>query len=520
MFTTIMSVIPFTMPSISLYFGFMEKKYCPSVYLIAPVLVCFGLACWRHLSKPLNGLPGPYAWPIVGQFPILLMFLKNHQTHLYLAAMRKKYGPIWILPSLGIDSVVVCDAKAVQSIFQNSTDIIRPDSGFRAAKSLFQYALFILPGGPLWKKHRKLLQSSFSLPHLRLAVHASKETAAVISTVINNFIQADSSKSCIIDIHCYMISLSLDIIGKVAFKYEFNAVKQTVSGNNEKGYKLFEKLLVLLQKRVLLPKIFWSYANIADNSPALRETADYMRLTVKKVIDERDASCESELSKDPLHMDVLERLLNSRTGDLVLSEEEIISEIIGFIIAGYDTTASTMTFIIFQLCIHPEIQTKLVTDICEIYSKLDKDIDMENIMHFEYLDWVIKEAQRLDSVLQNVMRVSTNDIQLMGYEFKAGTQFMLRIADIHRDERYWKDPLRFNPDRWAEPCVPGTFLPFGDGAFKCIGQKMAMVEIKVVMIHLLREFQFELVPNQKLERFTSITHGFKKGLMVKISKRK
>ncbi|EGF81695.1 hypothetical protein BATDEDRAFT_87209 [Batrachochytrium dendrobatidis JAM81] len=361
--------------------------------------------------------------------------------------MRKKYGPIWILPSLGIDSVVVCDAKAVQSIFQNSTDIIRPDSGFRAAKSLFH--------------------------------------------------------------------------GKVAFKYEFNAVKQTVSGNNEKvRYAIKMYTILLLQKRVLLPKIFWSYANIADNSPALRETADYMRLTVKKVIDERDASCESELSKDPLHMDVLERLLNSRTGDLVLSEEEIISEIIGFIIAGYDTTASTMTFIIFQLCIHPEIQTKLVTDICEIYSKLDKDIDMENIMHFEYLDWVIKEAQRLDSVLQNVMRVSTNDIQLMGYEFKAGTQFMLRIADIHRDERYWKDPLRFNPDRWAEPCVPGTFLPFGDGAFKCIGQKMAMVEIKVVMIHLLREFQFELVPNQKLERFTSITHGFKKGLMVKISKRK
>lgn len=85
--------------------------------------------------------------------------------------------------------------------------------------------------------------------------------------------------------------------------------------------------------------------------------------------------------------------------------------------------------------------------------------------------------------------------------------------------RYHPDPLVFNPDRFNSDIIPGTFLPFGDGGHMCIGYKMATIESKIILIKLVQQYQFDLVPGQSLREYYAITNRLKDGLLVNISKR-
>ncbi|KAL5034945.1 hypothetical protein BDV3_004439 [Batrachochytrium dendrobatidis] len=500
-----------------------RSRYSLVCAVAIPAIGILILKRWLQPSLLPKGLPTPPYLPLVGQFFTILPYANRRQTHEFFEKMRKTVGHIWLMKNMSTDIAVVSDPESVMRLLQNSTEITRGEKLQLSAQTMFEHSLFVLPGGPVWKKHRKLLQPAFGPLHLRFAAHASEEAIVQLSMLIEDEIRAADSECYTIDIYQYMTAISMDIMGQVTLKHDFKAVRSVYDQEDSKTPGVFDKLVTFLQRRLFIPPFLWGLVGLHNSSPEIRSTVGSVVNMVKAMIkDYKDAhkNDQSNDIKDKKHMDVLERLLHSNSEAQLFSEQEIIDELIGFIIAGHETTANTMTFIVFALCQNPKVQEKLAAEIHDIYNSLDEELNVDNILRFTYLDWVIKEAQRCYSVVQQVSRVSTQDIQLLGYTFKKGTRFLLRLADVHQDDRYWKDPKQFNPDRWAEPCTPGTFLPFGDGQFNCIGQKMALIEIRVIMIHLIRQFAFDLVPNQKLERFSTVTHGFKNGLKVKMTKRK
>lgn len=112
----------------------------------------------------------------------------------------------------------------------------------------------------------------------------------------------------------------------------------------------------------------------------------------------------------------------------------------------------------------------------------------------------------------------------MGYHIPKDTSVQVNVRYIHRDNKYWKkkDADAFRPERWLNdelttdvPC----FLPFGDGPMNCIGQKIALTEIKTVLAVLVRKWRFELVEGQELEPVQTITTGLKDGLFVRVEAR-
>ena len=109
----------------------------------------------------------------------------------------------------------------------------------------------------------------------------------------------------------------------------------------------------------------------------------------------------------------------------------------------------------------------------------------------------------------------------MGLKFPKGTVFVPFIGATHLDPIYHPNPLEFNPDRFGGDgvVIPGTFLPFGDGPMNCIGQKMAMVEMKAVMINLLARFRVGLAEHQNIKFRHSITYGLKDGVYMDLFKR-
>ncbi len=160
----------------------------------------------------------------------------------------------------------------------------------------------------------------------------------------------------------------------------------------------------------------------------------------------------------------------------------------------------------------------------KLYNEIkDVDVDIENPLEVlskcKYLDNILKEVQRSHSIVGSVSRKATEEVTMLGRTFPKNTRFAVYIRGIHLSPRYYDEPDLFNPDRWDSPQSQNAFLPFGDGPHNCIGRKLAELEFKLILMQLVRNYKFELVPGHPIEFFTTVTHGLKDGLRVYVSKR-
>ncbi|KAJ3271947.1 hypothetical protein HDV01_006081 [Terramyces sp. JEL0728] len=173
-----------------------------------------------------------------------------------------------------------------------------------------------------------------------------------------------------------------------------------------------------------------------------------------------------------------------------------------------------------ELSQNPTVRNKLYNEV--------KDVDFESenlaetISKLKYLDCCFKEALRLHSAAPNVLRTAIADTTIKGYEIKKGQQIILNFRGIHLSEKNYSNALEFNPDRWNQPAAQaqGAYMPFGDGPHMCIGQKLAIIEAKIIVLRLIQKFDFDIVPNHPLDAVSSITYGLKHGLLVNVKGRK
>lgn len=114
------------------------------------------------------------------------------------------------------------------------------------------------------------------------------------------------------------------------------------------------------------------------------------------------------------------------------------------------------------------------------------------------------------------MRLSNCEVEMNGRTFPKNTSFLTALHCLHLSPEYFPEPEKFKPDRWIDNT--SLYLPFGDGPHNCPGQKMALIEMKVVLVHLLAKFRLSMKP-QELVFVQSITRGLKNGLWIDFESR-
>ncbi|KAG9509369.1 Cytochrome protein, partial [Fragariocoptes setiger] len=170
--------------------------------------------------------------------------------------------------------------------------------------------------------------------------------------------------------------------------------------------------------------------------------------------------------------------------------KELNANIIAVLVAGFETTAATSTYITWLLARHDDVQRRLRDDI------------RRHGVHSQYLDQVIKETMRLYPALPNfVVRTPDRDVNINGVELERGCSVYLSLASLHYDEHHWPEPYKFDPERFApgkthHPCA---YAPFGLGHRMCAGYQLAMREMKTITCELLSNFHLELVAPQQME---------------------
>uniref|UniRef100_A0A667Y076 Thromboxane-A synthase n=1 Tax=Myripristis murdjan TaxID=586833 RepID=A0A667Y076_9TELE len=207
-----------------------------------------------------------------------------------------------------------------------------------------------------------------------------------------------------------------------------------------------------------------------------------------------------------------------------ITDDEIVGQALVFLLAGYETTSSTLAFTCYLLALHPECQRKVQDEVDQFYCRHESP-DYFSVQELKYLDMVISEALRLYSPGFRFARTIDKECVVNGQLLPKGAYLEIAASYLHRDPEYWPEPEKFIPERFTpeakanrHPCV---YLPFGAGPRNCVGMRLAQLEMKMALVQLFRRFNVVTCSETKvpLELTSAALLGPKNGVIVKIARR-
>ncbi|MDB4975966.1 MAG: aufA [Myxococcaceae bacterium] len=174
---------------------------------------------------------------------------------------------------------------------------------------------------------------------------------------------------------------------------------------------------------------------------------------------------------------------------------------LAIMLAAYDTTAFGVTSMAYLLAKHPEWQERLRQEALGVRIG---SLEWADLQKLEQLDWAWKETLRLMPVTTYLPRRALREVEVLGHRLAPGTFVGALIGPTGRDARYWREPLKFDPERFSparaeDKSQPGVYMPFGGGAHACIGMQLAGIEAKLLFHALLTSCRFELEKDYQAE---------------------
>ncbi|WP_224450609.1 cytochrome P450 [Haloprofundus salilacus] len=350
--------------------------------------------------------------------------------------------------------------------------------------------------GEEWRRNRRLVQPSFHPD--RIQVYAGMMTD-LTATMLEAWDDGET-----FSIHDEMMELTLRIVTKALFGVDIDEYVDEI----ESAINAFLPATSSLPN-VLLP---------ADVPLPSRRRMAKARETLDRVVD----GIVRQKKRSPGEHDVISMLLEARDEQgNPLGENQIRDEAITLLTAGHETTAVSLTYTVFVLAQHPKVEAKLVDELDRV---LDGDRPtMADVPNLTYTERIVKESMRLYPPVPRIVRESVQPDVIGGYRVPTGSQIMMNQWVVHRDSRWYDDPLAFEPERWTgefERSLPRlAYFPFAAGPRRCIGDRFAMLEARLILAMLYQQYHFELVSDRSIEVVPTVTSRPKEVIVVTIHER-
>ncbi|KAJ3161099.1 hypothetical protein HDU86_007720 [Geranomyces michiganensis] len=495
------------------------------------------LSSWKGmLGRPLTNAPGFKGLPIVGNAFTLADYVATHSVIKLWVRITEQFGPVASFPALFLQFVIVADHRLARWILA-TPDVFGTNFAFRNAFAPFANGLLVLPATTdTWKVHRKLVAPVFSVKHLRLAldvVHARTDDLIAFWRARHAHDTPELRRPA--NVHAHLTAATFDMIGGIAFSVNPGALRAFVdepydddarraSSKSSRLEYAMNLAIDGLVRRAPVPTYLWKLIFGVAGERRWRGHIAYVRSKIKNIIMQRTAA---DVPRDGVAADVadvLDRLLaeNKKDGGKKLSDEEVIDEVLMFFLAGHETTANSLVWTMLKLTEYPAVAAKLRAELDGILGPGDRHATYDDLQSMPYLSQVIKEVLRVHPVAASIARQTLADTHIHNYFVGKGTIVNLNVTAIHLSrEIYGADAHVFRPERWDDGWTPepGGYVPFGHGPKACIGEKLAMMELKAILSRIVRAFDFEIVLDQNLTPVHAITVGLKHGLLLKLKER-
>ncbi|NER09510.1 Cytochrome P450 [Muriicola jejuensis] len=208
-----------------------------------------------------------------------------------------------------------------------------------------------------------------------------------------------------------------------------------------------------------------------------------------------NALIEERVTQQREEDDLLDMLLRATYEDGThMERRQLIDEVLILFTAGHETTANALSFTLFLLATHPEIQEKVYQEVME--SKRENENTLEGIARFQYTQQCIEEAMRLYPPVYVIDRMATEAVELSGHRFPEGALLLMSVYELHRYRSFWKNPELFMPERFSRERkkeMGAYYYPFGAGPRMCIGNNFAMYEMIMTVAEIIGNYRLSSV---------------------------
>lgn len=401
--------------------------------------------------SPIAALPGPRGDLLVGSLreyrrDKVALFLRTARDHGELAALR-----------IGRQRVVLVSSPTlVASLLVRRADSFQPGTSYRELRRLIGAGL-VTTAGTVWQQHRAALQPLFRPSALGEVERVARQATGRMIDRLRR------TAAAVVELGGAMRELAMDIISTILFG----------ASPGEDAPAFFRAFDVahdhVMRRLEAVMPVRWPIAE-----GRFRRAKRHLDASVERLIRHVRAAPGTAL---------LSQMLEARTpeGRPVFTEDELRDECLTLLLAGFDTTATSLLWTLYLLARHDEVRSRIERGDAELASH------------------AVREALRLYPPIWAFSREAARDEEVGGYVVPAGTKIAIAPYCLHRDPRWWPDPEAFRPERFDRASTPpphGAYLPFGAGPRQCLGRAFAVIVLEQVVLCILTHCRLALVEPQ------------------------
>ncbi len=454
--------------------------------------------------KPMSKLDGPLALPLIGN----MHQIRLDRLHRQLEDWADRYGVLYRV-YFGPYGVAVCsEAETIQRVLNQRPEKFQRSRGLHsAAREMGLNGVFAVEGED-WRLQRRIIVSA--LNRARLApFYANIHTLA---GRLKTRWEGAAGRRETVDLCRDLMRFTVDVVAWLAFGTDFN----TLETDGPIIQQNLDKVFPILHRRASAPFHYWRYVKLPSDH-ALDRALEQLRIQAGALIQE----ARQRLVDNPARRDAPENFLEALivAGDQEyeagagISDEEIFANVGTLLLAGEDTTANSMAWMIDDFIQHPEHFARARAEADAVIAPAAIAGTFEAAGQLPFLDAFCNESMRLRPVAPLNMAEALEDVEVLGYRLPKGTGIFLLSRRIATRNENFGDGMQFDPDRWlvkpAQRNIPHNtraFMPFGAGTRLCPGRSLAMLQIRTVISMICRNFDVELAdPGQDIREQLAFT---------------
>jgi cytochrome P450 len=432
--------------------------------------------------------PGPRDW-----LPFRLYRAYHRDTLGLLAQLARDYGDAVHVAVCGQHFVLLSHPDQIQDV------VVAQHRHFDKANVKIRY---VMPHGlssvvgDVHKQQRHVLQPAFLREHVRGYAPVVLEQSARLAETWKD--------GQTLDMNAAMMRLTQTIVGKALFDSDVASETEEVRAALEVLLQTNRLLFLPRLRRLPLPAVRRAEA-----------ACRHLHALVEKLI------VDHRRSERPRN-DLLTKLLQIATTEQTLTDEAVRDNVLNLFLAGHETSSTGLTWCWYLLAQYTEVQQRLHAELDEVLAGRPPSVD--DVPRLVYTEQVFAEALRLYPPVWALVRTALEPCGVAGYRLPAGTTILMSQYLVHRDPRFYVEPLRFDPEHMTTEARAHrprfAYFPFGGGPRQCIGEAFAWLEAVLVLATLAQKWRVVPVPETEAVPEPSTTLRPRNGMTLKLKRRR
>ncbi|KAF5307418.1 hypothetical protein FQR65_LT06932 [Abscondita terminalis] len=403
---------------------------------------------------------------------------------------KLRYGGFYFLH---IPNLVLVDLELIKTIMTKDFHHFTDRSIYLNEKADPLSAHLFSLKGQKWKNLRAKLTPTFTSGKMKTMFPTLVACSQGLSKLMDENVKSRQA----FDIKELVARYTTDVIGSTAFGIDCDSLNNPNSEFRQYGAKIFKRtlygtiknlfsliapeILTFFNVKVLKKDISEFFMNVVNETVKYRETNDVKRNDFLQLL------LQMKRNQDDLG--------TTRT---TLTMNELAAQVFVFFIAGFETSSTTLTFCFYEMALNQEIQQKLRNEVNDVLKKHNFEMTYDAINDMTYMDKCVSETLRKYPAVSVINRTCTKTYKVPDSDLviEKGTTIQIPVLGIQRDPEIYPDPNKFDPERFSPENKAGrhpfTWLPFGEGPRVCIGMRFGIMETKIALAALIKDYTYTL----------------------------